>query len=181
MADVGATSQVRWRLARFALDHAAQVASWVQSDEELYRLAPSCSTPITASKVAGWTRRSGEAYLLCRGSDPDFCGYGEINQFSQRGDCCWLGHLLIDPARRGCGAGRALTELLVRVATRRFSAKMIVLVVFPENEAAIRCYERCGFVYRRDEFHRFAGRTGAQRLLRFELQADPRKSCGPTG
>lgn len=181
MADLDTPSAVRWRLARFGRDHASLVASWVKSDEELFRLAPSCSPPVSASKVAGWTSRGGEAYLLSRVGDAEFRGYGEINRFSQRRDCCWLGHLLIDPAHRGCGAGKALTELLVRVAARRFGAKTLVLVVFPENEAAIRCYERCGFVYCKDEFHRFAGRGHCQRLLRFELQTGSRRFGGLIG
>ena len=48
------------------------------------------------------------------------------------------------------------------------AASAIVLVVFPDNQPAIRCYERAGFSVQRKEVHRFRSRQ-RHRMLRMEL------------
>ena len=57
-----------------------------------------------------------------------------------------LGVLVGDPAYRGRGYGADATRTLCRFAFGRLNLARVTLVVFPENTAARRVYERAGFV-----------------------------------
>lgn len=145
------------------------VASWVRSTEELFLLAPSTRSPLTAAKVARWTARRGRPYLMFGGDDDLPIAYGELNQMVGEIGHLWLGHLLVDPNRRGCGVGRRLTGLLVDQARNFLGAARLTLVVFPENVTAIRCYEGSGFRLAGEQRQRFGGTR--RRMLRYQYQA----------
>lgn len=160
--------QTRLRLVRFEPAQAPRVASWVRSDDELFWLAPGTQPPITAEKVLNWTRRSGNAYAFThRGSAP--VGYGELNPLRRDPRDLWIGHVIIDPARRGQGLGRALTDALIHRAFKIEGAHRLTLVVFPENAAAVQCYRSAGFRLRGTEHQVFGPRRLRYSLLRFEL------------
>jgi RimJ/RimL family protein N-acetyltransferase len=99
------------------------------------------------------------------------CGYGEINPMRTDPGHSWLGHLLIDPARRGTGLGSRLTNELVRWAFDLGGAGRLSLVVFPENLPAVACYHRCGFQLRGEETQQFNNQGPRHTLLRFEMFA----------
>ena len=147
--------------------YAPLVASWVVGGEELSLLAPGTKPPLTAAKVVGWTTAGGHALLLDHANHQAPVAYGEINRMNRQRRHYWLGHLLVDPARRGAGVGRLLTRLLIEYAGTTLGAKRLSLVVFPENRPAIVCYERCGFRLIGEQRQRFA--TGKRRMLYYEL------------
>ena len=167
-------------LAPFEACFAQTVARWVSDPEQLRLLAPSSTFPLSPARVCRWVKPGGYAYLLVKvetadgkclappaGANP--LGYGELNPMRSDPAHLWIGHVLIDPRRRGCGYGLRLTSLLVEEAFLRRGAGRISLVVFPENVAAIRCYDKTGFSFIREERHRFGDRGPRHRLLRFEL------------
>lgn len=163
-----AKHQPKVALRPFDKLYAPMVARWVDGEAELFQLAPGTQPPLTAAKVVGWTSTGACPLLLWAENDQDPCGYAELNGVSGNPDTLWLGHLLLRPDLRGQGWGGRFVELLVAQAFERMGATSLVLVVFPENEPAIRCYLGHGFVVRREEFHRFAGRK-RHRMLRMEL------------
>jgi ribosomal protein S18 acetylase RimI-like enzyme len=78
----------------------------------------------------------------------DVVGYGEIwddSEEDREQDEAELARLVIDPARRGRGLGRALTRALADEARQRGFAEVWLRVV-PDNVAARRAYEAAGFV-----------------------------------
>lgn len=83
----------------------------------------------------------------------------------------WLGHLLVDPARRGLGVGRALTERLLRYAFARLNARRVTLVVFPENAVAIACYRAAGLHLDGHESHFFPNCESTVRMVRMAVMA----------
>ena len=83
----------------------------------------------------------------------------------------WLGHLVIDSARRREGLGRELTWSLIDWAFQSGAVDRLTLVVFPDNVPAISCYLDCGFRLLGEEFQRFQGLAEPQKLLRFEMLA----------
>lgn len=149
---------------------AAVVAGWVRSAPELLWLAPSTAWPLTAEKVAAWTATRGRPYLLHPAGEDGPVAYGELNPVVTAPRQMWLGHLLVDNRRRGEGWGRLLTEALVAEAFGRLGAERIILVVFPDNSAAVRCYVRLGFRLRTEEHHRSAADGRVHRLARYELE-----------
>lgn len=70
-------------------------------------------------------------------------GYGELWEDRDL-DEAELARLVIAPAVRGVGHGRALTRALADEAHRRGFAEVWLRVV-PENDAARRAYEAAGF------------------------------------
>jgi GNAT superfamily N-acetyltransferase len=72
--------------------------------------------------------------------------YALVKLFGERG---YVFNVVVDPARRGRGAGGAVMEAIA-AWMRRGGGKRWELNVKVDNESAIRLYERCGFsrVYR---------------------------------
>jgi RimJ/RimL family protein N-acetyltransferase len=147
---------------------AATVASWVRSDAELFALTPTTPPPLTAEKVIAWTGGPDRAFLLFDVSVGRPLGYAELNSMRLNDEHLWMGHVLLDPALRGRGIGSRFVDLLVEMAFGTLSAERLSLIVFPENKAAVRCYERAGFALRGDEFHRFGPARRRYRMLRYE-------------
>ena len=56
-----------------------------------------------------------------------------------------LKFVMISPEKRGKGYGKKMIEDAVEYAFENTNAKAIQLNVFPENDAALRCYESVGF------------------------------------
>jgi RimJ/RimL family protein N-acetyltransferase len=57
-----------------------------------------------------------------------------------------IGRVLVDPARRGVGAGTALMGALAAVAFDQLGLHRLQLGVYDFNTGAIACYQRVGFV-----------------------------------
>lgn len=156
-------------LRRFEPRFARTVASWVQDADELFNLTPTTPPPLTASKVIGWSRAPGWAFLLHKRGADGPSGYGELHPMRRNEEHWWIGHVIVDPAERGRGAGCALVQKLADTGFSALAAERISLIVFPDNEAAVRCYRRAGFEPRGQEYHHFGPRRRRYRMLRFEL------------
>ena len=165
--------EARLQIRSFDPLFAPIVASWVRTEQELFWLAPRTPPPLSPSKVVGWTRQRGQAFLCFADRESTPLGYGELNPLSAEPHHLWLGHVIVDPQRRGVGLGLRLTDALTRRAFHQFDAAKLSLVVFPENIAAVTCYRRLGFSQVADEYHRFDGRSGRFRMLRFERSTPP--------
>lgn len=123
------------------------------------------SADVNAAEADGVTLDPAAA--LCDG--PTGCeplAYGEINVLNASRREYWLGHLIVDPRRRGRGLGTALTRLLARRAHGEFGARRVSLVVFVDNRAAVHCYRQAGFVDDGFESHEFPAYGRTESLLR---------------
>jgi RimJ/RimL family protein N-acetyltransferase len=149
--------------------YASAVASWVRGEAELLWLAPGTAWPLTAAKVVGWTRPTDRPVLLFEGAQCLPCGYAELNPLRDLKTQLWIGHLVIDPTRRGGGLGQRFTRMLLAEAFAAPWVERAVMIVFPDNEAALRCYEACGFRVTRREQHRFPPHRRHHSLLRMEI------------
>jgi RimJ/RimL family protein N-acetyltransferase len=152
------------------------IARWPRSNGEAFWLAPRTPPPITADKIVNWAAPGRQQLVLFEiGPAPDAeaqpVAYGELNVLNIEAAEYWLGHLIVDPLRRGQGLGAVLTRLLVQRATTTLGARRISLVVFPENKAAVRCYQQAGFQSEAHETHYFPIYIRRARLLRMALHA----------
>lgn len=133
-------------LSYFDSCYAEMVAAWVGSESELAWLAPGTPWPLTGEKVLAWGQERRERFLLWNGRDDFPIGYAELNEMPKTRDQLWIGHFMLDPTRRGCGwAVRFAQALLARAFVER-QATDVLLVVVPDNERAIRCYQRAGMI-----------------------------------
>jgi ribosomal protein S18 acetylase RimI-like enzyme len=122
-------------------------------------------------KVLGWNRPGRRAYMVSENGSDRPVGYGEINLLDQRRREFWLGHLIVDPRRRGRGVGAAMVRLLIEEAIASLGAERISLVVFPANEAAVRCYRTAGMREICHEHHYFVSSRRQALLLRMAVDA----------
>jgi RimJ/RimL family protein N-acetyltransferase len=131
-------------LTLFAAAHAPLITTWVQTEQELTWLAPGTEPHLTPEKVTAWGKPGGRRFLFWKAGLPDPLGYAELNNMTERPDQMWIGHFLVSPAHRGNHYGTRFAQTLLTLAFSRLSARDVLLVVFPDNAAAIRCYQRAG-------------------------------------
>lgn len=164
-----AISVVDLVLSPFRPEHARVIVPWVKDAAALRLLAPSTSSPFTIEKLLAWHTPSVSAFVALRNGAVLPVAYGELNRVSGTVDRFWLGHVLVRPERRRAGLGTRFVGALADEAFTVRQATKVELIVFPENEAAIRCYRRVGFRLRGSEVHRFQEDGAAERMLRLEL------------
>jgi RimJ/RimL family protein N-acetyltransferase len=131
-------------LTPFDALYAREVASWVRSDRELIWLAPSTPGPLTVQKVLAWGKNRDHCFLFWNGLQDVPIAYAELNKMSERPQTMWIGHFVLDPAHRGRSYGTQFARAMLASAFLACAATDVLLVVFPDNVAAIRCYERAG-------------------------------------
>lgn len=129
------------RLQPFDLAAADAIAGWATDPDEVRRWCSSPIAPVPAPVVAGWSNGVDvEAHVLT--ADDHLVAYGElwIDRDEQEVE---LAHLIVHPAQRRRGLGRALVDALVDRSSCHFGS--VFLRVLPENHAAIGCYSSAGF------------------------------------
>lgn len=157
------------RLMPFEDEHAARVASWVLDEREAYLIAPRTPPPLTAEKIRGWSGPGRQQFLLIEIGKKRPVAYGELNVLRTAERHFWLGHLIVDPRRRGRGLGTRLTRLLLERAFNQQGARRVTLVVFPENHRALACYRAAGLREAGAEIHYFPPYDRRVRLLKMDI------------
>jgi RimJ/RimL family protein N-acetyltransferase len=145
-----------YQLTAFRTEHSNTIASWVTSRDELFLVAPLTSPPLTGKKVRAWTRGAHRGYVYLDG-DGQPVAYGELNPMPNVTGGLWVGHIVVAPRVRSRNVGRRFLRALLAEAFERHRAESVALVVFPWNEAAIRCYRSVGFVDEGAQYRRFPG------------------------
>ena len=150
--------------------YGATVARWVGSCEELFWLAPSSSWPLTGDQVTGWVNHSTDQPVLLFQTGREIpCGYAELNPLRSSSSHLWIGHVVIEPAHRCRGLGRRFMHMLTERAWSDPNVRRLTMVVFPENTAALSCYEAIGFRIIGRERHQFGTDKKNHLMLRLEL------------
>lgn len=164
-----ATEFGRLCLTYYSNGHAAAVASWVRDERELLWLAPATVAPLTAEKVDGWSKADQHRFVVWESIPRRAAAYVELDYLTPAREQMWVGHLVIAPALRGRGLSVVVTDTLLEMAFDRFGARQVLLLVFPENTPAVRCYERVGFRGAGEEIKHFEHRGRSERLLRMAI------------
>jgi RimJ/RimL family protein N-acetyltransferase len=118
------------------------VVGWVRTTDEAAAWAALDRLP-ELSDLESWHDQEDVAPFSLL-ADGRLVGYGELWEDRDL-DEAELARLVIAPALRGQGHGRALTRLLADEALRR-GFREVWLRVLPENAPARRAYEAAGFV-----------------------------------
>ena len=123
----------------FTLDRAGLVASWCTSADEADMWCSRSEHPFPADVVAGWAAQPDvSAYVLLAEGEPVACGEVWSDEEEDEAE---LARLIVAPAARGRGVGRALTAALVANA----GYENIFLRVRPDNMVALATYRGAGF------------------------------------
>ncbi|MCH8149109.1 MAG: N-acetyltransferase [Planctomycetes bacterium] len=160
----------RLHLKKFHESNASIVADWVQTPEQLKRLAPGSTMPLTAEKVLGWRRPQGHVLQLTPDGAIAPIGYAELNPMQRERGHLWLGHVIVCPTERGRGIGTVFVRMLLEYAFDQLAAHRVSLIVYPDNKPAVACYQRVGFKPTREEYHAFGASKVEERMLRLEIR-----------
>lgn len=129
------------RLAPLETTHAELLVSWARAAVDADRWASVAVAELTPGLIARWHAEPGVyPFLAFEGEGP--VGYGEVWLEADEAE---LARILVAPAHRGRGIGRALTTRLADEA-RRLGREAIWVRVVPDNAAALACYRAAGFV-----------------------------------
>lgn len=134
-------------------------------------MAPRTVPPLTADEIRRWKLPGHEPLQLIDAGAAVPCAYGELNVLNRPRGHYWLGHLIVDPTRRGHGLGQELTRRLLERAFWRHGAREVSLVVFRENLGAIACYRAAGMQPVGYEEHDLPAYGCRVALLRFSATA----------
>ena len=130
-------------------DFALILDSITSSDELLQWAGPGFEWPLTADKLRAYRQKAAKAperyRQLTAVSDGVAVGHVELT-LEPRHDLASIARVLVDHSRRGSGLGTALMRQVVQIAFDDLFLHRITLNVFDFNRAAIRCYERVGFL-----------------------------------
>ena len=77
--------------------------------------------------------------------DDEVVGFFTMRRPSDSFDELRFGFVVVDPAKRGKGYGKAMLQLGLKFAKEIYSAKKVSLGVFENNESAYYCYKAVGF------------------------------------
>ena len=77
--------------------------------------------------------------------DDEIVGFFTMRRPSESFDELRFGFVIVDPAKRGKGYGKAMLQLGLKFAKEIYGAKKVSLGVFENNESAYYCYKAVGF------------------------------------
>ena len=134
------------RLEKFDKDFYADLISWVNSEEELMQFAgPAFNFPLTNQQLdESLSDKNRIAFRIVDDNTNLSIGHAEIYLTDQS---AYLGRILIaNKEQRGKGLGQQIVHLLLDFVFSKHGKTKAELNVFDWNIAAIKCYEKAGFV-----------------------------------
>jgi RimJ/RimL family protein N-acetyltransferase len=153
------------RLRPFDRSDFARLLGWIESPDFLYQWAgPLFTYPLDEAQL--------DRYLLLAAGDPptrriytalegaEAVGHIELSQIDRRHYSATLSRVMVAPAQRGQGFGRAMVRLALGIAFDELRLHRVELFVFDFNLPAIACYERAGLS--REGLLRDARRVGEE-------------------
>lgn len=124
--------------------HLREMMGWFNSEAELREWAgPQFNYPFTQATFEADLTLTQLASFSLLNSQAELLAFGQAYQRLKR----WhLGRLVVSPKHRGQGIVQGLIEQLSQVGRREHKIFANSLFVMKQNVAAIKAYQRCGFV-----------------------------------
>lgn len=131
------------RIRPFQDPDAAAILSWCRDEETFYHWTAGVlgDYPLTEEGF----RKTGELMRFTALEDREIAGFFTARNPGGTLEELRFGFVIVDPARRGRGVGRAMLQLGLDFAFRIYRAERVTLGVFENNLPAYRCYTSLGF------------------------------------
>lgn len=139
------------RLRALKEEDAARCAAWLNNLDTARRVRGGGPMPFTCEGERKWIEahagpRKEENHFAIETRDGvhiGVCSYHEVNWQARN---CMVGWFIGDKTARNKGYGTDMIRLLIQICFQELDMHRVSLRVFAYNEAAIRLYERVGFV-----------------------------------
>lgn len=141
------------RLEPFKQEDFKRLISWIDSEELLIQFAGAIFTyPLTEEQLKSYLEDSNRfAFKVIDTRFDNAIGHAEIYQTeNSTAKICRV--LIGDQSLRGKGFGQELIRELVSFSINQLQIPSVELNVYDWNTAAIRCYEKVGFVLDPERF-----------------------------
>ena len=142
MATTTTLREVTYRLRRALEEDAAVVAGLIDRPEDLRQVSPRETFPLDGETVRHWIRERVAGWVLEQRGE--IVAYAELVPDPVKNGVFWIGHMMVQPSRRGLGLGRRTVVSLMRAAVEQLNADEIAISAFDDNPAALACYLGCG-------------------------------------
>lgn len=131
-------------------DDAEEMARWAQRSEYLRNVDTDWAVPQTAEQIRSrgnaWRSHNAVEYRIRTLADDSLVGFIALFNMEWNNQSGMLAMGIGDPANRGKGYGTDALRVMLRYAFQELNLHRVFLDVIAYNEAAIRAYERVGFV-----------------------------------
>ena len=131
------------KLRPFQNSDSKTVLSWAEDETVYYRWCAGVIGPWPPSTQDLHFSGNSDAYVYEEGDTP--IGMFTVRWSDDSPVVMRLGYVIVDPARRNQGIGRAMIEKALELAFDHYRAKKAELAVFEDNLPAIACYTSAGF------------------------------------
>ena len=140
------------KLRDFKMEDAPIIASWLRSEEELYKWSADRFNkyPLSGDDIIenyAPQLKTGRFFPITAANDSEEIVGHFIIRYPRENDdsSVRFGFVILNPDRRGKGLGKEMIRLGIQYVKGHLSASRIDLGVFENNESARYCYEAAGF------------------------------------
>ncbi|MCG7344925.1 GNAT family N-acetyltransferase [Sporosarcina sp. ACRSL] len=133
---------MKWDIRKVTDDNKKEILSLRVAEEQRHFIE---TTEECLSEAEQWEEFR-PVGLYVDGALVGFAMYGHLGD-GKGGGNLWIDRMLIDADFQGKGYGSYFMELLIQRVLDEYGEQPIYLSVYPENTAAIRMYEKLGFVF----------------------------------
>ncbi len=139
------------RLRALREEDAERSAAWLNDIKTAYQTRGGAPTPFSLASEKEWIADhagflENEHHFAIETLDGGYigvCSYSEVNWQARN---CTVGWFIGEPSMRNKGYGTDMIQTLLKICFCELDMHKVSLQVFSYNEAAVRLYERVGFV-----------------------------------
>ena len=120
-----------------------RILSWCGDEETYFRWTAGVlgMPPVTREQF----RKTAALIRFTALEEKEPVGFFTLRNPGDSPDELRIGFVILDPARRGCGIGKAMLQLALVYAFRVYGAEKVSLGVLEDNGPAYGCYRAVGF------------------------------------
>jgi RimJ/RimL family protein N-acetyltransferase len=146
------SSPVRFR--PFAESDFPRIIAWIDTRETLVQWSGPVqfSFPLTTDQLKKYLAESRQELgvrrvFVAETEDGIACGHIELGAIDRHNGSASVCRVFTAPEFRGRGIGQAMVEFILQLAFGELNLRRVDLRVYSFNKAAVRCYEKAGFVH----------------------------------
>ena len=131
------------------------ISGLVTSEEELFLVYPNGHYPFDVQQIRGLARERHELTVaILKGKVVGFTNLYDLEAQHQ----AFIGNVVIEKTLRGCGIGRKMIGVMLKICFEKYSLSKVNISVFSHNIPALVLYSRLGFTpFDLEERQDFAG------------------------